>query len=182
MVRIKERMKMNNKIDTSTMLDDEDIELIENIQEIKRHFMSFFKNEGLVGKLKEIIKDSSILDFSNSRTEKFIDVKRPVFIMKVDFDKSIKEYPPKKQFETENDYMNYISNIVYEEVIKHFTKFLRDALTNNEEIANYLETNKIFNEFKNKEDLSNFESIIISSIFGMRIDLEKLIVNLEYVN
>ena len=168
----------NNNYDTLDFLTDEDIQLMDDINKIKKHILTFFNPEVLVDKIRGFIKDSDILDFNNARSEKFINVRRPVYVIKLDKEKALEKYPLKRgRFLNESDEIEWITSCVYEEVIRPFSKFLADALRDDEDLDESL--SNIFTEIP--QDVIDLGMFLMSSIFGIKIDKQQYLVHLEYM-
>lgn len=162
----------HQNFDTSEMLNDDDLTLITNIEAAKKHILSYFKVDSLVAKIKGLVKESTILDFTNARTEKFIDQRKPVFIVKIDHVAAEKLYP-RTAFSEEDDEIRYLSQVVYNEVVYHFSSFLIEAIKGDENLK------EAFDEMPLDLDIS---AVIVSSIFGVRVDVPSKIVHLEYID
>jgi len=165
-----------NIIDSSDLLSEDDEKLLEGFIRIKRTIMSFFKIEGIVAKLKELIIDSEIFNFTSKRAEKFIDLKKPVFTMIIDREKALEKFP--SEFSNEESEINWLTNCLYQEIILVFSSFLVDSVTKNDDLNESLQ--EIFKE-EIPNELIELSTSILSSIFGIRFDLEKNLIHLEYI-
>jgi hypothetical protein len=166
-------------LDTSSMLNDEDIEVMENIQKVKRHLLSFFKPEAIVSNIKGHISDSDVLAFTNKRAEKFIDVRKPTFIIQMDKSKCLEKYPPEVRWVKEDDEIEWMTECMYSEVIYPFSGWLMSVVRNDESFKGSLD--EVLNEIPNKEEIIEMGLLLLSTIFGMRVDKEKYTIHLEYM-
>jgi hypothetical protein len=154
------------------LMNEQDINDMQNIIKIKKKFISFFKKEIIVDKIKSYIKNSMVLDFINERVEKNINTKKPIFMLLINKNKAEEKYT---DFE---DRIQWLTSIAYQEVINPFSTFLTQSI-NNEEFKNYvLEDLK---DVSNKEELLEIGLMVMTSIFALKIDKERNIVHLEYM-
>ena len=167
---------MTDNFDTSDVLTEEDYKTLENILRLKKKIFQCIDMDNFIKKATEIIDNSPLVSFKNERVKKFIDKKRPNFIIVVDKDKAMKEKGV-KSFSDEEIECKFYSSIIYDEVISKITEIIKGAL---DDIGKD-EKDKIFKDitlFKkedenNKELINNFKQLaVISSLYGMRLDKE----------
>jgi Na+-transporting NADH:ubiquinone oxidoreductase subunit NqrF len=144
-----------------------DMELIENVNKVKKHLISYYSKEDLVDTIKELIDNSDNIKFKNKRAKKFININTPVFMITV---KDIDE----DDFRKEDKLIQFMSNTIYDEIIDKFSDYFieedypEEFVTDNPELL--------------QEDgtLRDITKIIISSIFSMRFEVKTHSVYLEY--
>jgi hypothetical protein len=156
-------------IDSSEYIDDDVLKNIDNIIKIKMDIFKLFKTDVIIDTMKKIINNSDIVKFNSVRSEKFINVKKPIFIVNVDIGKT----------NNDNNNDNKIDNlfrIVYDECIIPFNDFIISSIKSND-----IDTT-LFNNIPDIiNKLKEYESLILSSIFGMRANKENNTVYIEYL-
>jgi Na+-transporting NADH:ubiquinone oxidoreductase subunit NqrF len=144
-----------------------DMELIENVNKVKKHLISYYSKEDLVDTIKELIDNSDNIKFKNKRAKKFININTPVFMITV---KDIDE----DDFRKEDKLIQFMSNTIYDEIIDKFSDYFieedypEEFVTDNPEL------------FQEDGTLRDITKIIISSIFSMRFEVKTHSVYLEY--
>ena len=171
---------MSEKVqDTSSLLNEEDLRLMEAVQKVKYNITYYFKIEKICKKISSIIEESEVFRFASSRAAKFLDVRRPVFSIRYNREKTLKAYPPEREFREPKDELDWMFDCVYKEIISKFTEFIRKAISKDEEsfMQLFKEGNDISEEAK--EVIKNLH--VLSSIFAVRIDVENALINFEYM-
>lgn len=158
-----------------TNLEDKDIEIIGQINKIKKRIISLFKPEVIVDAIKTNINESQVLGFTNKRSEKFINVAKPTFMISM-YNEQCNEKYPHGQFTNEDKEIEWLSDILYKEVIAPFSSFLHQSVKDKSTSNDW---DQVFKE--NPEIAADLEFLILTSVFGMRVDLQKYTVNLEYM-
>ena len=166
--------KKDKKVDTSELLNDSDIELLNQISKVKKHIFSYIKREPLVDEIKRLIEQSDAVSFASKRAAKFVDPQKPVFSLKFNEERVKELYPPKK-FKDDEDELKYLMEVLHSEVVSKFSTFL---ITSLREYREGKESSEIFKENPNLESLA---MLMVSSIFGMKFDLEVKAVQMEYL-
>ena len=164
---------MAEVFDTSEVLTEEDYKLIENIKNIKRNLFSFINMETFINAVVKIVEDSELVDFKNERAKKYIDKKRPVFLLTVNREKAMSKLK-KKSFGSEEDEAKFFSNIIFDEVISNITTYLKQSIDD----LSKEDKDKIFDvnlfEEENYEQNMLSDSInklsVISTLYGMRLE------------
>jgi len=169
-------MEKNSK-EMSDFLENDDYKMMENITKVKKYILSIFKPEFMIEKIKENINKSELFSFSSSRSEKFINVQKPNFILTYNYEKCLEVYP--KKISSMTDEVDFVVECVYQEVIRPFSSYLLDALTNRTEDDR--NKDEIFKEISDLEELLEIGTIIFSSIFGMKVEIQNKIMHLEYI-
>jgi hypothetical protein len=155
-------------------LNEQDIELIGEINKVKKRIMSLFKPEVIIDTIKANINGSDVLGFTNKRSEKFINASKPTFNILMSKEKCKEKYPSRTMTSVDME-VEWLSEIIYKEVITPFSTFIHKSA---KDPAIQNTWNELFNENPIAADL---DFLIFSSVFAMRIDLEKYSVNLEYL-
>lgn len=167
-------MENNEKFDTSEVLTDEDYALINNIKTIKRNLFSFINMDLFVSNVSEIIDNSELVSFKNERAKKYIDKKRPIFLLTVDREKSMKENNITK-FNSEEEEARFFSNIIQDEVITKITDILKQSIDD----IKKEDSDKIFNvnifdsDDKTTNNMLNStinKLSVISTLYGIRLE------------
>jgi len=137
---------------------EEDMDLIENVNKVKKHLITYYSKEDLVDNIKELISESDRIKFKNKRAKRFININTPVFMI------TIKDLN-KDEFRKEDKLIQHMTDIIFDEIIN---KFSEDFVKDNPEL------------FKKDGTINEVTKIIISSIFSMRFELKSNSVYLEY--
>jgi hypothetical protein len=155
--------------DTSEGLTERDYQDIEDIKDIKRTLLSFINIDVLIEEIKHLIDDNVYINFKNERSKKFIDKRRPIFNIKIDSDlvKKSKEYK-KSSFSNEEDEVKYYSNIVFNELTRHITEFIRSAINDDDEIKDYIYSKQLFGELDETDRKQLNDIAIISMMFAAK--------------
>jgi hypothetical protein len=170
-------MRMDRKnIDTSNLLNDDDFKDIEKINKIKKYLTNLFNPAFIATKIGEMIENSDLVDFSSARSKKFIDSRKPVFTLKFDRGGIANKYVPEKKFESKDEEVSWIANAVYSEVIAPFSLELFIKLKDQESYEN----ERVFNVEDISADDERLGRILFSTLFGMKIEIEKELVVIEY--
>ena len=133
---------------------------------IKKHIKACFNMEKFIEIMKESIDNAKDFEFSNPYNRKFINPKKPVFILKTDFlkGKNMKEM----SFNEQEKMMNYITRKLAEQVTGNIEEKMMECLCDE----------KTYHELCNiDKDLVN---LCISNVYKVRVDNTKGIVTLEY--
>lgn len=163
-------MKEIKEKDSLDYLLDEDIEKINTIQKNKRKLMSYFKNDFMVETIKKLIDNSKYISFVSERSKKFVDVKQPVFNLKINLEEFISDYNINLYVRTEESMTSTVQSCLNNEVYKPFSHVLFDT------IKQQPNDSDIFKEIPDIYDV-----LLLSSIFAIRIDLANSKVILEYL-
>lgn len=163
-------------IDTTMMMND-NMQNFEDVNKVKKLIISFFNSNALIENIKQNIIDSDIFEFTSERSAKFINIDKPVFIIKINKELALKKYPTdSKTFRSSENETNWITDCVHKEIVSKFSTFLYTSV-NDKLFKNKL--NGIFKEEIPKETIEL--GIMMSSIFGTRINLTNYTVTLEYI-
>lgn len=146
---------------------EDDMELIENVNKVKKHLISYYSKEDLVDTIKELIDNSDNIKFKNKRAKKFININTPVFMIMV---KDINE----DDFRKEDKLIQFMSNTIYDEIIDKFSDYFIEEEYPEEFVKDNPEL------FQEDGTLRDITKIIISSIFSMRFEVKTHSVYLEY--
>jgi len=146
---------------------EEDMDLIENVNKVKKHLITYYSKEDLVDNIKELISESDRIKFKNKRAKRFININTPVFMI------TIKDLN-KDEFRKEDKLIQHMTDIIFDEIINKFSDYFieedypEDFVKDNPEL------------FKKDGTINEVTKIIISSIFSMRFELKSNSVYLEY--
>lgn len=160
-------------MDTTELLTDQDLQDLEDYVSVKKRLYSYLDLNKLIKNIKKIINDSELVSFKNERSEKFIDVKKPIFYLKIDIKKAIdcKDYLRKDdKFESLNSKVKYCSNIIYREVLCNITENIFDEIHKNPELESYILSKNIFKDYKDDEISLKMMMNVLTTTYGMRFD------------
>ena len=133
---------------------------------IKKHIKACFNMEKFIEIMKESIDNAKDFEFSNPYNRKFINPKKPVFILKTDFlkGKNMKEM----SFNEQEKMMNYITRKLAEQVTGNIEEKMMECLCDE----------KTYHELCNID--KELVNLCISNVYKVRVDNTKGIVTLEY--
>ena len=133
---------------------------------IKKHIKACFNMEKFVDIMKECIDAAENFDFSSVRARKFIDTKKPIFILKTDI---LDGVDTNTVGDNElNDLLNQVSRALTDQVINPISKRMMETLMDPKKYNELVEVNR---------DLVN---LCITNIYKVRIDKRRGMVQLEY--
>lgn len=169
MEKINSKNKKNkneiNNLNSDNLLNNKDINIISNINKIKKDITSYFDMNLFIEKFRNIIDNSKYFEFRSNNSRKFIEPDKPRFIIRFkndkDFYKKIKEINGKDNIDTVNKRVNFITNIVRTDIINKFSSEVTLCIK---------DKNKVHNLFKDLPD--GLENIIIGNIFTILVDIK----------
>ena len=133
---------------------------------IKKHIKACFNMEKFVDIMKECIDNSESFEFSSTRARKFVDIKKPIFILKA---KEMANVNTGMMNDEELDnLLSKISRKLTEEIITPIGNRMMDTLSDPEKYKELIDINR---------DLVN---LCITNIYKVRIDKRRGMVQLEY--
>jgi len=111
---------------TSTeLLTKEDIEFIS----FRNALIRYIEPKNIINKIKDIILDSKIFQFSSERTMKFFTEKDTTFILTFDREKMEKEFPCSYKFKGIEDETEWINNNLHHELFVPLGDFIISNIT-----------------------------------------------------
>ena len=125
-----------------TAIDDLDSEDIKNLR-IRRTIASVLNRDNLVDILRDIVDKSELIDFTSSRSRKFISGERPELNLVLDLDLA-KDIQPKLGEETANDERIMRTEIIKEEIVKPVVNFFNAIFL-------YIKNGELDEELKDQE-------------------------------
>lgn len=158
------------------MSNEDDVTLLNEIALVKSNIIYHIGVQNLVNKVIELIDESSIIDFKSQRNKKYINIKRPLFIVKLaKSDKQIKEVYPDLQ--GVSDMYNVVSECVHRDIISK----LSDYIVSNVKDKGLLE--ELLNKEVNDDlfEASTLISFLTASIFSINCDFDNNTIYLEYM-
>lgn len=183
----KKPQKFEKITDTSSILTEQDLKEIDAIESIKKALFSYIDKEKLLKRIIDIIDESEFIDFKNARSRKFIDLKRPSFNLILNKEKILndKKYNPTniESFSNEKEEIEFLSNIVYSEIINKVTDYINDNIHKNKDFEDYILDKEIFKDYELDKDGLKALLRIITTIFAMRFGKdhkENLILEMFY--
>lgn len=111
------------------ILSDKEIEDIKKIYERKKDIMTCIDMKSFIEEVKLIVAESDIFDFRNADSSKYIDVRKPVFKLRI-ADRDILENLKK---EKSDQALISVTNLVNDEIVKKISVKLLDELINKED-------------------------------------------------
>lgn len=170
-------MEKNNFPDTAQILTEEDLLFINSVRKIKRTLMASFQPGFFVQTIKNIIESSSIVEFASARAVKFLNDSTTTFVIILNKEKAMEKIDHQfLNITSPEEETKWIANCIYDEVISPFTTTITEALINNEEA---LESVFIVSQEELHETLESLSKFLLSSVFGIKIDLESYRIHLE---
>jgi hypothetical protein len=160
-------------MDSSMLMNEDDFKELEKLKKIKKQIMALFNDGILVEKLKELVNNSELVLFVSSREEKFLDKKFPVLKLKFNRSKIDKEFP-KRNIKNDEEQCLFLSGIIFNEIITPFNTYLWDIIKQSADTK--IKEEYFIDNFEDDEVSKDF----LTSMFGMKYDLQKLTVNIEY--
>jgi hypothetical protein len=148
----------NRPLDTSSYLNQGDIDAISRLTQIKRDITSYFDMDLFIGKMREIIDESAHFEFRSDNARKFIEKDRPVFIIKYTSETITNGL---KQFDSEDKRVDFITDAISADIIAKFSRFITDCIRDSDKL------NELFSEVP--KDITEF---FISNIYTIRADID----------
>lgn len=177
--------------DSYEAMSQEEKEELILIQKIRQNIKYFVGPENIVSKLVSLIDDSEHFKFINERNRKYISKKKPLFIIVLkpesikDVDLLYLKQPNKDDFFINNrtnvKYNNdieWIQSKVYQEIIRPYSDYLMEYLTDNEKFNAILKENGIDNTKISKETI-RLITMTSSVMFAIKVDLKNDRIYLE---
>lgn len=129
--------------------EEKDIRDLQLLMRIRNNIMNYVDVENTIDIIRNVINDSENFSFRSKQAEKFIDVKKPVFVIKLD-DRELSA-KNKQSFEgSESDYQSYINNYEKDvadkldrEVLKYIGKAIFDSIKDDSELDRLLKDNEL---------------------------------------
>ena len=161
-------------METSELLNSEDEKLLQEIQLIKQNIASYIGAKNIVEQIKNIIKESKHFSFTSKRTEKYISLTRPLFIIAADREKITDEYG--YVFTNTVADTDIVFSLIQEEITSKYSDYISNMLRG-EEFNKIMKENNIFIS----EEALNLASFVTSSIFGINMEVTQNIIYIEFV-
>lgn len=156
--------------DTSDILSEEDKRDINDIEEVKKVLSAYLDKNKLIKKFIEIIENSDIIDFKNERSKKFIDSRRPMFNLVIDFKKIQEKEKHPITFSSEADEVRFFSNILHDEILFKVTDYIQTSVHSDPDLESFILNKEIFKDYKDDKDGLKKILSIITTIFGLRFN------------
>jgi hypothetical protein len=159
-------INQNSTLDTTSYLNQGDIEAISKLSNIKKDITSYFDMDLLIGKMRDIIDESKHFDFRSENARKFIDKEQPAFILKY-ISEEIKT--GLEQYRDVSDQVDFVTSAVAGDVIAKFSRFVTDCIKDSSKL------NDLFSELP--KDLTEF---FISNIYTVRVSVKENNIHVLY--
>jgi hypothetical protein len=157
---------IDTNLDTSDLLNEQDITNLTAISEIKRDITSYFDMDLFIKKMSELINDSKHFEFRSLTAKKFIDKEKPIFILRHISDDIQKEL---NGLHTKDEKISFITSVVNTNIISKMSVFITDCIRDEKKL------NDLFKDFP--KGTAHF---FVSSIYFVRVDVEKNNIQLQY--
>jgi len=157
-------MADTESLDTSKYLNKDDINMISKLNQIKRDITSYFDMDLFIEHMKKIIDESEYFDFRSKTARSFIEKDRPTFIIKYITEKVRKDLGSFDGLpeEIENQQVDYIADLITNDIITKFSRFITDCITDSEKL------NELFSGLP--KDVKEF---FISNIYTIRVNIKE---------
>lgn len=157
--------------DINLMPDKEDLENLKRLTSYKNNLMNSIGMDVFIDEVRNIIDNSKYFEFRSPMSKKFIDKDRPIFIIKMN-DEMASKYCKINKTDDKiiNKRVNEITETIKNCIIEKISNYLTNYIYNNQELKEYFES---FNE--------TMKNLFISSIYGIRVNLQDNIIYLEYM-
>ena len=160
-------------METSDLLNKEDEQILKEIQIIKQNIAKYVGAKTIVDEIRNIIKESRYFSFTSKRTEKYISLSRPLFIVSINRELVTKD-TGYVFTETPND-CSIISKLIQQEITSKYSNYI-SSIMRGEELKKIMTKNNI----DVNDDLLELTTFITSSIFGINIALNENIIYIEF--
>jgi hypothetical protein len=162
----------------------DDVRAIEELQVVRKHIMSYFDPEALMEEMKRYVKESPCVEFASARAEKFLNVKNPVFNLKIveceQLSNTYGEVPKLDKVrageEEKDSAARWMLYVLHGEVASPLMDFLIDAIDGNYDLRERIK--KALPEGIPEGIMQKF---FLSTMFSMRADVFGLTAEFEYV-
>ncbi|QPI17034.1 hypothetical protein [Staphylococcus phage vB_StaM_SA1] len=129
--------------------EEKDIRDLQLLMRVRNNIMNYVDLENTVDIIREVIKKSENFSFRSKQAEQFIDVKKPVFVIKLD-DSNL-HAKNKKSFEgSSSDYEDYLREYeedvaakLDKEVLKYIGPAIFESIKEDTELDSLLKSNEI---------------------------------------
>ena len=160
-------------METSDLLSKEDEKLLKDIQIIKQNISRYIGADTIVNEIRNIIKESRYFSFTSKRTEKYISLTRPLFIISAN----------REQITADTGYVftetpadcSILSRLIQQEITTKYSNFISTVMRGDE-----LKNIMIRNNIEINDELLELTSFVTSSIFGINIELKENIIYIEF--
>jgi hypothetical protein len=157
-------MQDTKSLDTSKFLNEEDINLISKINQIKRDITSYFDMDLFINNMRKIIDESTHFAFRSSTARLYIEKEKPTFILKYTSD-SIKQ--KLESFDglpeqVESQQVDFITDAISVDIVSKFSKFITECIKDSDKL------NELFSGLP--KDVKEF---FISNIYTIRVNVKE---------
>ena len=120
--------------------NEKDLESLYQMYKIRNNLMNYIPMEEFIERSRTIIDECEDFSFRSNNARKFIDPKRPEFILRLD--NHDKVYKPEGRSEQELDtYSESVGKLASEQILTYISRQLREYLDENEDFKKVLEDN-----------------------------------------
>ena len=173
---------LDNSLESLNLMSMNDRELFIIAERVKESIANFIDRKVMIQKIRELIDNSEVIEFYSQRTRKYISLTRPVFIVRVNESEFKKKY--NRELTETNEIYDLLNNIIFEDIIRNYTKFLLDIVRSDKF------TTALRSKLKNMncqidpallEDLSELSEFAVSSSFQTLMKLDTNMIHIVYV-
>jgi hypothetical protein len=157
-------MEDTKSLDTTKYLNEEDINLISRINQIKRDITTYFDMESFIDKMRKIIDDSEHFAFRSTTARLYIEKDKPTFILKYISDEvseKLKSFTGLPE-EVESQQVDFIADAISVDIVSKFSQFITDCIKNSDKL------NELFSDLP--KDVKEF---FISNIYTIRVNVKE---------
>ena len=157
-----------DKVDTSTLLDKTDIDLLAKISQIQKDITSYFDMDLFIEHMRQIIDESKVFAFRSETAKKYIPSNKPVFILKIEESTLLTELGNIPDSDATESYkVDIVTRNIVEEIIKKMSRFISDCIKDEDKL------NELFTELPD-----GMKEFLISNIYTIRVNIKA---NMIYV-
>lgn len=155
--------------------EEKDLDIIKQIMAIKSNLTAYLQPKELIDEVITLIDNSEIFDFKSQRNRKYINEKRPLFVVKSKSDKHIKELYPHLNNITDREKL--ISESVHLEIVSKLSDYLVKRIKDTQTLTNIIQE-EITEEILETSILISF---LTASIFSINCDFASNTIYIEYM-
>jgi hypothetical protein len=163
-------------------LTNDQVKTLQALKAARRQIMGYLKPEFLVETMRSTVNAAPTIKFMSANAEKFINAKKPILKLTLDKEVALAAYGEiptssgKDDEEGNEAVASYVSHIVSQEFIKPFSEILLDAVIENSEAKEKMQS--IASDDLPEETMKRF---IMTSMFGLGVDVVHLDCLVEFM-
>lgn len=186
---------MNTTNDSLDLLNENEKQELLLIQQIRTNIKKVIGIENIINKISSLIDESIYFPFNSERNRKFISRTKPIFVLKIDKNKLVKDYGDfqfVKNTQQKNDFfinghsnpkyhkdIELIQEIISQKIIHPFNEYIMDFVYNNEKFDEMIKENLGSDVVFTKKD-KQLIAMTVSVMFAIKVNLREEKIYLEY--